>query len=132
MRCGADLIIVKSDSLASSRHIKKEMPDDHVEITGEPLSHDDIVARAHDEGAGAIVTFIGITRNVFEGKKVIKLEYECYVPMAGRASRLNRPWLHQLTCIVFMPSTNVYRVHAFSHRQAFSRPRPPSIGSHRE
>lgn len=62
------------------------MPDDTVAITGDPLSHDDVVARAHDEGAGAIVTFVGITRNLFEGKKVIKLEYECYVPMVGRAS----------------------------------------------
>lgn len=56
---------------------------DYVEISAEPLSHDAIVARAHDDGAGAIVTFIGITRNVFEGKKVIKLEYECYEPMVG-------------------------------------------------
>ena len=54
---------------------------DHVEITADPLVHDDIVARAHDEGAGAIATFIGITRNIFEGKQVIKLEYECYKPM---------------------------------------------------
>jgi len=60
------------------------MPADHVEISADPLSLDAVVARCHDDGAGAIVTFVGITRNVFEGKKVLKLEYECYVPMAER------------------------------------------------
>ena len=67
----------------NTEHNTKEMSSssDHVEITADPLVHDDIVARAHDEGAGAIATFIGITRNIFEGKQVIKLEYECYKPM---------------------------------------------------
>ena len=31
---------------------------------------------------GAVVTFEGITRNTFEGKTVIALEYEAYEPMA--------------------------------------------------
>ncbi|GLC33160.1 hypothetical protein PLESTB_000364100 [Pleodorina starrii] len=39
----------------------------------------DVVA---DPGAGAIATFSGVTRNTFQGKAVIKLEYEAYVPMA--------------------------------------------------
>lgn len=32
--------------------------------------------------AGATASFIGTTRNVFDGKEVIRLEYEAYVPMA--------------------------------------------------
>lgn len=35
-----------------------------------------------DPGAGAISTFSGVTRNNFHGKAVLKLEYECYTPMA--------------------------------------------------
>ena len=34
--------------------------------------------------AGAIVNFIGTTRNFFEGKQVVSLEYEAYVPMAEK------------------------------------------------
>ena len=35
-----------------------------------------------DPGAGAIATFSGTTRDNFEGKEVVQLEYEGYVPMA--------------------------------------------------
>jgi molybdopterin synthase catalytic subunit len=36
-----------------------------------------------DAGAsGAVSTFVGITRDNFQGKKVAKLSYESYVPMA--------------------------------------------------
>lgn len=34
------------------------------------------------EGVGAVAVFEGITRDNFEGKEVIKLEYEAYTPMA--------------------------------------------------
>mmetsp|Transcript_24735 Transcript_24735/g.41828 ORF Transcript_24735/g.41828 Transcript_24735/m.41828 type:complete len:158 (-) Transcript_24735:180-653(-) len=35
-----------------------------------------------DDTAGAISTFMGTTRNNFEGKKVVSLEYEAYIEMA--------------------------------------------------
>lgn len=38
----------------------------------------------NDASCGAISTFIGTTRDTFEGKKVTKLEYEAYVPMAQK------------------------------------------------
>lgn len=31
---------------------------------------------------GAISTFLGITRDTFDGKRVVELEYEAYGPMA--------------------------------------------------
>ncbi|CAA7050514.1 unnamed protein product [Microthlaspi erraticum] len=34
--------------------------------------------------AGAIATFSGTTRNMFEGKTVLELRYEAYVPMATK------------------------------------------------
>ncbi|KXZ56266.1 hypothetical protein GPECTOR_1g232 [Gonium pectorale] len=53
-----------------------------VEVTGEPLDINRYVALVADPGAGAISTFSGVTRNNFQGKAVIKLEYEAYTPMA--------------------------------------------------
>ncbi|GKY93262.1 molybdopterin synthase catalytic subunit [Mayamaea pseudoterrestris] len=35
-----------------------------------------------DESCGAVATFVGTTRNNFDGKTVTKLCYEAYVPMA--------------------------------------------------
>jgi len=40
-----------------------------------------------DPECGGISTFIGTTRNTFQGKKVLKLEYEAYVPMAQKKLR---------------------------------------------
>lgn len=50
----------------------------HVRVTTEPLGLDPLVARVADPGAGAVVTFLGVTRQVAE------LDYEAYVPMAER------------------------------------------------
>jgi molybdopterin synthase catalytic subunit len=53
-----------------------------IEVIGKKLSldkcHDFVVASC----CGAVSTFVGITRDNFEGKKVKKLSYEGYVPMA--------------------------------------------------
>lgn len=37
-----------------------------------------------DPSCGAVATFVGITRDNFQGKRVQKLSYEGYVPMAER------------------------------------------------
>lgn len=55
-----------------------------VEVSSEPLElikYTDFVA---DNGAGAIATFTGVTRDNFQGKVVQKLEYEAYGPMAEK------------------------------------------------
>jgi molybdopterin synthase catalytic subunit len=59
-----------------------------LEVTAEPLSLDRCVAAVADDGAGAIASFIGVTRNTFEGKRVLRLEYEAYTPMARARIRL--------------------------------------------
>eukprot|EP00466_Bigelowiella_natans_P005544 jgi/Bigna1/142995/aug1.74_g17703 len=38
--------------------------------------------QAVDECCGAIATFVGTTRNTFQGKTVTQLSYEAYAPMA--------------------------------------------------
>ena len=49
----------------------------HVRISSEPLSHDVLLAAVKDPRAGAIVTFLGVTR------EVPALEYEAYAEMAA-------------------------------------------------
>mmetsp|Transcript_37068 Transcript_37068/g.118856 ORF Transcript_37068/g.118856 Transcript_37068/m.118856 type:complete len:161 (+) Transcript_37068:117-599(+) len=51
------------------------------------LSHEEAVAFVGDPGCGAIATFLGVTRDNFEGKAVSKLSYEAYVPMAEQEMR---------------------------------------------
>lgn len=52
--------------------------------TSEPIILQDLLDFVSDPGAGAVVTFIGTTRNTNEGRKVIRLEYEGYPGMAGK------------------------------------------------
>ena len=42
---------------------------------------------ANDSSCGAVSSFVGITRDNFQGKKVLKLSYEGYVPMAEKELR---------------------------------------------
>ena len=42
----------------------------------------------NDPTCGAISTFVGITRDNFQGKRVLKLSYEGYVPMAEKQLRI--------------------------------------------
>ena len=50
----------------------------HVRVTSDALALDPLVARVTDPQAGAVVTFLGVTRQVTE------LDYEAYVAMAER------------------------------------------------
>ncbi|KAA8496906.1 Molybdopterin synthase catalytic subunit [Porphyridium purpureum] len=59
-------------------------PGDSVAITHEPISVETCVQQVSDDGAGAISTFIGTTRNTFDGKGVVELRYEAYESMARK------------------------------------------------
>jgi molybdopterin synthase catalytic subunit/molybdopterin converting factor small subunit len=50
----------------------------HVRVTDEPLTLDPLIERVRDSRAGAIVSFLGITREVPE------LQYEAYAEMAEK------------------------------------------------
>jgi MoaE-MoaD fusion protein len=50
----------------------------HVRVTDQPLSLDPLIERVTDPRAGAVVTFLGVTR------EVPQLDYEAYVEMAER------------------------------------------------
>jgi molybdopterin synthase catalytic subunit len=50
----------------------------HVRVTDGPLSLDSLIERVRDPRAGAVVTFLGVTR------EVTQLDYEAYTEMAER------------------------------------------------
>ncbi|MDA1097126.1 MAG: molybdenum cofactor biosynthesis protein MoaE [Chloroflexi bacterium] len=53
-------------------------------LTTNTLDPDTITAAVRSDGAGAVVTFLGTTRNVTLERNVLYLEYEAYEPMAER------------------------------------------------
>ena len=53
-----------------------------IEITEQQLDSEKITNFVRRNSNGAVVTFLGNTRDNFEGKGVIRLEYEAYVKMA--------------------------------------------------
>ena len=55
-----------------------------IEITRDPLVPEVITARVRAPVNGAVVTFLGTTRNGTGDRKVLYLEYEAYEPMAEK------------------------------------------------
>jgi molybdopterin converting factor subunit 1 len=53
-------------------------------VSAEPLSLDEVIAAVSDEAHGGVVTFTGVVRRHSRGKRVERLEYEAYRPMAER------------------------------------------------
>lgn len=53
-----------------------------LEITESPIDRAEVDAAVDHPGAGAIVTFLGVTRNNFDGRPVTGLSYEAYPEMA--------------------------------------------------
>ncbi|XDC83507.1 hypothetical protein R6Z07F_014680 [Ovis aries] len=76
-----------------ARHPGKDMNEveekskDIIKFTSEKLSVDEVSQLVISPLCGAISLFVGTTRNNFEGKKVISLEYEAYLPMAENEIR---------------------------------------------
>ncbi|XP_075182737.1 molybdopterin synthase catalytic subunit-like [Anomaloglossus baeobatrachus] len=57
-------------------------PQDFIRICPEKLSTEEVSELVVSPSCGAVSIFVGTTRNNFDGKKVVHLEYEAYVPMA--------------------------------------------------
>ncbi len=53
-----------------------------IEITNEVLDPEAITAGVRKDTNGAVVTFLGTTRRLTDGRDVLYLEYEAYRPMA--------------------------------------------------
>lgn len=57
-------------------------PTDKIQITHAPLCPDAVAARVKRDSNGAVVTFLGVTRDSTADRRVLHLEYEAYRPMA--------------------------------------------------
>lgn len=55
---------------------------DHLQLTKDKLSTEKITDLVTDSTTGAVSIFVGTTRDHFEGKRVVTLEYEAYEAMA--------------------------------------------------
>jgi molybdopterin synthase catalytic subunit len=53
-------------------------------VSDEPLSLDEVVSAVTSEEHGGVVTFTGVVRRQSRGKRILRLEYEAYRPMAER------------------------------------------------
>ena len=64
------------------------MPAGRFAISDEPLAVErlaaelELAARHTDEGCGAVCTFVGVVRATHKGRRVIRLEYEAFAPLA--------------------------------------------------
>jgi len=54
-----------------------------VDVRSEPLSVDEAIAMVAHAGAGGVAVFLGVVRDVNEGRAVSRLEYEAYGSMAS-------------------------------------------------
>lgn len=69
------------------------------EVTRGALDQARYVSLVSEPAAGAIATFLGVTRDNFQGKATQRLEYEAYVPMAARKLLVGRGcWRAEAAC----------------------------------
>lgn len=82
-------------------------PKDIVKLQQEELNIQEIIDLVTSPNCGAISTFIGVTRDNFNNKKVVKLEYEAYETMAVK--EINN------ICVKIRSQWNVHHI-AIHHR----------------
>jgi molybdopterin synthase catalytic subunit len=58
-----------------------------IRITSEPLNPQEVTDLVCKGSNGAVITFLGTTRDFSEGRDVLYLEYEAYQPMAENMLR---------------------------------------------
>ena len=75
-----------------------------IKVLDTPLSEKHCTNCVADDAAGGTTVFIGTVRNQTKGKKVVRLEFEAYIPMAEKemlkiAKQVERKWnaLHVAT-----------------------------------
>ena len=55
-----------------------------IKVLDEPLSEKACIDAVADDAAGGTAVFIGTVRNQTKGKRVVRLEFEAFVPMAEK------------------------------------------------
>ena len=82
-----------------------------IHLTNHPIDCGALLEQASDPRAGAVVLFLGTTRELTDGRQTIKLDYEAYRAMAERQlaeldAEARRRWpivecmiVHRLGCV---------------------------------
>ncbi|KAG5199168.1 hypothetical protein JEQ12_006868 [Ovis aries] len=87
LQSGDEIAVIPPISGGKDMNEVEEKSKDIIKFTSEKLSVDEVSQLVISPLCGAISLFVGTTRNNFEGKKVISLEYEAYLPMAENEIR---------------------------------------------
>lgn len=77
---------------------------DHICLTHETLNINEAQRLVACSSTGATSVFVGTTRDNFDGKSVVSLEYEAYVPMAEKelkkiCNKIREKWPVRHICI---------------------------------
>lgn len=70
-----------------------------VAITSEAIDVASLSSFVADDSAGAVATFVGTTRDSFQGKRTLRLDYEAYEPMSVRVMEV-RCVLSEVTSVL--------------------------------
>ncbi len=106
-----------------------DKPEIQINLQETTLDEPGIRAWLDDPGAGGLVIFVGTVRNATQGKKVIRLEFEAYAPMAVRemqkiADQATQRWpvlkvaIHHRTGVLEVGEVPVVIGVAAAHRNA--------------
>ena len=56
-----------------------------IQLTNEPIAHQDMVENCRSKSAGAVVLFLGTVREITGNEQTLFLEYEAFAPLAEKA-----------------------------------------------
>lgn len=56
-----------------------------IQLTNEPIAHQDMVENCRSKSAGAMVLFLGTVREITGNEQTLFLEYEAFAPLAEKA-----------------------------------------------
>lgn len=76
-----------------------------IELTEKPIDTQEVLRRVSSNQAGAVVLFLGTTREFTRGRQTLSLNYECYAGMAKKKlaeleSQAHQRWPLVATAIV--------------------------------
>lgn len=76
-----------------------------IELTEQPIDTQEVLRRVSSTQAGAVVLFLGTTREFTRGRQTLSLNYECYAEMAEKKlaeldAEANQRWPLVATAIV--------------------------------
>ena len=102
-----------------------------IQIVDKNIDVEELLASVSVPEAGGIDMFLGTTRNHSKGKKVVRLEYEAYSPMALRMmseieSEIRKRWniqkisiVHRVGAVPVMEASVAIAVSAAHRKEAF-------------